>query len=196
MLAMLAKLGILGAVDAHLPWGEPTAGRLTTLYESTLLRGGLLENGEKERWLEIAWTVWLQGLTPQELAQVSAHLRLNTSLVKLIEGTSLVRQQLPQLTAARPSEVAAVLDAAPPEVLETLSQTIPPGPEREVLEKYRNVYQWVKPETNGDALRALGLAPSPRFKQILSRLREAWLDGEIRTSAEEQALLRQLIEAQ
>ncbi len=196
MLAMLAELGILGAVDAHLPWDEPTAGRLTTLYESTLLRGGLLENGEKERWLEIAWTVWLQGLTPQELAQVSANLRLNTSLVKLIEGTSLVRQQLSHLSAARPSEVAAVLDAAQPEVLETLSQTIPSGPEREVLEKYRNVYQWVKPETNGDALRALGLAPSPRFKQILSRLREAWLDGEIRTYAEEQALLRQLIATQ
>jgi hypothetical protein len=39
----------------------------------------------------------------------------------------------------------------------------------------------------------MGLRPSPAYGQILSALRSAWLDGDIQTYEEEQALLNQLI---
>jgi len=43
-------------------------------------------------------------------------------------------------------------------------------------------------------LRAMGLPPSARYREILDALRKAWLDGEVRTSEEEQAFLQRLIE--
>jgi tRNA nucleotidyltransferase (CCA-adding enzyme) len=57
------------------------------------------------------------------------------------------------------------------------------------LEKWRDV----KSLTTGDDLNQLGLKPGPKYKEILSRLRAAWLDGEISTIEEETILRDQLI---
>ncbi len=55
-------------------------------------------------------------------------------------------------------------------------------------------WRWVKPVTTGNDLRALGLPPGPAYGRILDRLRKAWLDDEVKSYAEEQALLQKLIE--
>lgn len=57
-------------------------------------------------------------------------------------------------------------------------------------------WRWVKPVTTGDDLRALGLPPGPAYGRILSRLRKAWLDDEVKSYADEQRLLQQLIEVE
>jgi len=57
-------------------------------------------------------------------------------------------------------------------------------------------WRWVKPVTTGNDLRALGLPPGPAYGRILDRLRRAWLDDEVKSYAEEQALLQKLIEAE
>ena len=43
-------------------------------------------------------------------------------------------------------------------------------------------------------LRSLGVPPGPTYGEILERLRDALLDGEVRTEEEEQALARTLAE--
>ncbi|MCS7055088.1 MAG: hypothetical protein NZM18_02775 [Thermoflexales bacterium] len=57
-------------------------------------------------------------------------------------------------------------------------------------------WRWVKPVTTGDDLRALGLPPGPAYGRILSRLRRAWLDDEVKSYADEQRLLQRLIEVE
>lgn len=57
-------------------------------------------------------------------------------------------------------------------------------------------WRWVKPVTTGDDLRALGLPPGPAYGRILGRLRKAWLDDEVKSYADEQRLLQQLIEVE
>lgn len=57
-------------------------------------------------------------------------------------------------------------------------------------------WRWVKPVTTGDDLRALGLPPGPAYGRILGRLRRAWLDDEVKSYADEQRLLQQLIETE
>ena len=58
------------------------------------------------------------------------------------------------------------------------------------------VSRWhaVEPQTTGDDLRRMGLRPSPAYGQILTALRDAWLDGDIQTGQEEKELLASLIE--
>jgi hypothetical protein len=51
----------------------------------------------------------------------------------------------------------------------------------------------VAPVTTGHDLRDRGLPASPRYKQILSILRDAWLDGKIHSVTDERALLDQLL---
>jgi hypothetical protein len=51
----------------------------------------------------------------------------------------------------------------------------------------------VEPATTGDDLRKMGLKPSPAYGQILTALRDAWLDGEINSTAQEKKLLNELL---
>jgi len=61
----------------------------------------------------------------------------------------------------------------------------PDGQARQNLHDYIETWRHVKPKTNGHVLKKRGLLPGPRYKQILQRLREAWLDGEVKTVSEE-----------
>lgn len=108
-------------------------------------------------------------------------------------AASQVLAQLPGLVTAKPSQVVEALRNVQPEVLAGLLSVVEPEPLRQVLRDYTQRYNQIKPLTDGDALRARGLQPSPQFRVILSRLRDAWLDGEIQTAEEEKALLEQLI---
>jgi hypothetical protein len=51
----------------------------------------------------------------------------------------------------------------------------------------------VEAELTGDDLKALGLKPGPLFGRLLSELRDAWLDGKVKTREEEEALLAKLL---
>jgi hypothetical protein len=47
--------------------------------------------------------------------------------------------------------------------------------------------------SNSPASRARGLEPGPKFKEIFTRLRAAWLDGEVGSEEEEVKLLGTLL---
>jgi tRNA nucleotidyltransferase (CCA-adding enzyme) len=53
-----------------------------------------------------------------------------------------------------------------------------------------------QPVTTGDDLKALGLRPGPRYREILSQLRAAWLDGQVANSEEERRLLQRIVRQQ
>ncbi|MCL5999577.1 MAG: CCA tRNA nucleotidyltransferase [Chloroflexi bacterium] len=61
---------------------------------------------------------------------------------------------------------------------------------------YDEWHTWraVQPVTSGDDLRNRGLPPGPRYRQLLARLRDAWLDGEVHSPDEEHALLDRLLQ--
>ena len=63
---------------------------------------------------------------------------------------------------------------------------------RAMLCEWRD-WRGVRPTVNGDDLKALGVPPGPLYRTLLERLRAAWLDGEISSPAEEQALLQILL---
>lgn len=69
----------------------------------------------------------------------------------------------------------------------------PSGEISHLIEEYALHWKYIQPETNGDGLRALGVAPGPAYHHILKTLRGAWLDGKISTNQEEKALLHNLI---
>ena len=48
-------------------------------------------------------------------------------------------------------------------------------------------------QTTGDDLKSRGLQPGPRYKEILSALRTAWLDGVLTSKTEEEEMLKKLI---
>jgi hypothetical protein len=61
-------------------------------------------------------------------------------------------------------------------------------------QRYLHVWRHAQLAADGNFLRALGLKPSPLFGKLLSRLRDAVLDGDAETPEAQHALLRQWIE--
>ena len=64
----------------------------------------------------------------------------------------------------------------------------------EVLARHNREWQHVRPHTDGQRLKELGLAEGPRYAEILDKLRDAWLDGEIGSAEAEEAMLRGLLD--
>jgi tRNA nucleotidyltransferase (CCA-adding enzyme) len=64
------------------------------------------------------------------------------------------------------------------------------------LELYHRELAFVEPLIDGDELKKIGLPPGPLYGQILGALRDARLDGKIKTLDEEKALVQQVIARQ
>ena len=62
-----------------------------------------------------------------------------------------------------------------------------------ILSRYLSSWQHVESNITGLDLKGAGLDPGPRYAEILSSIRNAWLDGEIEDKKEEKALLKSLL---
>jgi hypothetical protein len=64
------------------------------------------------------------------------------------------------------------------------------------LYAYLETWRQIKPRTSGHDLKERGQQPGPGYQSILRSLRDAWLDGKVKTNAEEMVLLEKLIKKQ
>jgi tRNA nucleotidyltransferase (CCA-adding enzyme) len=62
---------------------------------------------------------------------------------------------------------------------------------RQHLDLYLSKLQHIKPALNGEDLKKLGVAQGPRIKEMLNKLLEARLNGEVASKREEEAMVKQ-----
>jgi len=97
------------------------------------------------------------------------------------------------LASASSSEVVAVLDAVPPFSRFALFLASSNTKLRDVIQMYITHWQYITPTIDGHDLEERGVSPGPIYREILSTLRAAWVDGDITSKEEETALLEELI---
>ncbi|MET0514772.1 MAG: hypothetical protein ABW047_05520, partial [Nitrospiraceae bacterium] len=105
---------------------------------------------------------------------------------------NMITSRLSRRPLPRPAETTRVLSRFADAVLLYLMATCRSSAIKQQLSAYFDIYQQVKPVTTGKDLKAMGLKPGPRFTRILSQLRDARLNGEVRTEAEERRMARTL----
>jgi tRNA nucleotidyltransferase (CCA-adding enzyme) len=135
-------------------------------------------------------------LVPAELGTLIARIKLARDSADLLHEIADLRARIEplQVQDARPSEVCRLLESfSGPALLVTWVATDSQGV-REHLAAYWQAYRHVKPTVNGNDLKALGLSPGPVYGRILGALRDASLDGQVASEAEERALLRELVD--
>jgi tRNA nucleotidyltransferase (CCA-adding enzyme) len=109
-------------------------------------------------------------------------------LTKAARGASILNRTVASYTVWKPSQWTLYLDELPSlAVYAVWLVTYEPA-----LRQYFTAWRNIKPYTTGYTLQGRGLAPGPRYKEILSRLRAAWLDGELKSEEEEIDLLSRL----
>ncbi|MEA4930817.1 MAG: CBS domain-containing protein [Anaerolineaceae bacterium] len=191
MLRRLGLLGILAAIDPALPWDDACLNRVSLGLTNLSLDGADLSTQDK---LLVIWCLWLKDLQTEALQAVGTRLRLSSRLIGWIGECRALWQLLPTLIGQRPSQITRDLEHFHPIPRRSVFAACDQEEQRQVLQTYEEVYRKVRPFTTGDDLRAFGLPPSPRYDIILSDLKRAWLDGELKSEDEEKAFLRQLLD--
>jgi tRNA nucleotidyltransferase (CCA-adding enzyme) len=195
MLARLEELQLLKPIHPALQWTQAIA---------PCLRRVLFEPIDPVRKLEfdadppttrmyLAYLVWLNNLTEETLQSIAERLKFPNVLLKSLIGLARLRRELPNLVTLHPSRIVNRLDVVPHSALYVLYCLTQDETQKSLLLRYMTQWQTVRPKTTGLMLRAKGLPPGKSYSRILNTLRAAWLNGEIATEEEENALLEHLL---
>ena len=66
--------------------------------------------------------------------------------------------------------------------------------QKDVIIQYIRIWRQTTPSITGHELKASGIPPGPIYREILGKLRNAWLDGDIASVEQEAVLVHQFIE--
>ncbi|MFQ6058266.1 MAG: CBS domain-containing protein [Anaerolineae bacterium] len=137
-------------------------------------------------------------LTPQETEALSARLKLPSHEAEVLRQVASLRQVAPQLAEPGLSRSAIyhLLEPYSSRALLLLWVATDEEVIRQRLELYQRELRLVEPELDGTYLRGLGVPPGPIYRRILGALRDARLDGQVATRAQEEALVRDILAAE
>jgi tRNA nucleotidyltransferase (CCA-adding enzyme) len=139
------------------------------------------------------YILWLMDAPVALLKELAARLAFTADLSRAVLAASTLRGDLAGLAGASPSRWTARLEKVPPPAVYAVSLAADESA-RAALTSYLARWRHVQPKTTGETLKARGVPPGPSYKKILSRLRAAWLDGEVKSAAQETALLEVLLQ--
>ena len=191
MLSHLAELNLLQPVHPALAWN----GTLRDRFLNGL--GHLPEYHFKsipayaDRSF-LGWHFWLMEFPSIDLESLERRLHFRANLFSSLLAASALSANLPSFGGLKPSQWVARLEDLPLTAVYAVFLACPDGQVRQDLCNYLETWRHVKPKTNGHDLLKRGLPVGPRYQQILQRLQEAWLDGEVKTESEELKLLDKL----
>lgn len=187
MLKHLADLGILGEVHPALDFTRSAQLR----FKRALPDVGAIENLPSR--LVICWSLWLMDVPPSGLRGIDKRLHFEARLREDLLGASSLFAEMDSLPGKKTSECVARLEKFPDRAVQAVAMGLPAGKPRQVLIDYLATWRNVRPKTSGNDLKKRGLPSGPAYQSILRRLRDARLDGEIRTNEDEMRLLEKLI---
>lgn len=147
----------------------------------------------------IGWIMLMSGISSADARELCERLALTNKLKKAIEASARLAERIKLLDdpAIRPSRVAQLLDEFPDIALQANWLLAAENPSMQsLIAAYASDWRWRRPTITGDELIARGLAPGPRYRQILNRLRFAWIDRAIHSAEDEAALLQRILEAE
>lgn len=191
ILSRLAELSLLTAIHPSLPWDKSIEMELIKITDKVPPKSwGLSINLSSER-KNLIYLIWLSHLHDVDGVQVCKRLRLSASLQKNIQAIIKIVATLPKIKHALPSQVYQKLDGNSLLVLYAASLKVDTSA-RKLIEKYLLEWKNIAPKTTGDDLKERGLPPGQIYQKIIEQLRTAWLDGEIESPEEEEALLERI----
>jgi tRNA nucleotidyltransferase (CCA-adding enzyme) len=139
-----------------------------------------------------AWCAWLCRLDPEALPAVALRLAFTAPLAAAVRASAVLLHDPQQAESEQPSAAYRALHGLPDSALHAAAR-IGSAALRHNATQYLAQWRHVRPATTGDTLRQRGIPPGPHYRQVLDRLKSAWLDGELHTDADEAALLDRLL---
>ncbi|MBN1399427.1 MAG: CBS domain-containing protein [Anaerolineae bacterium] len=132
-----------------------------------------------------------------ELDSFAERLRIRSEHTQFLHEVTRLRESMSELQASvmLPSSIYRWLHPFSREARFVLSVLSDSELVRQRLEIFQEQLASVSPQIDGHFLRSLGVTPGPIYGEILERVRDALLDGQIASLAEEERLAKSLVMA-
>ncbi|MFZ6031448.1 MAG: CBS domain-containing protein [Chloroflexota bacterium] len=194
MFARLDELGLLEAIHEDLRWDAWFCTQLDALTAQRPAPAWDLEAHWRRYPLKrvLAYALWLVRLPPVRAEAVLRRLMMPREIADAIVSACVLRDEVAGLAGQLPSQIVAHLERFPPLARYVVFLASDSNEAREALLAYATRWSRIHPHITGDDLRTAGLPPGPRYRTLLTRLRSAWLDGEVSSPEEERKLLERL----
>lgn len=181
-LRRLERFGALAAIHPGLSFDAANARAFRRLRE-------LRADAPAAAYLALlAW-----GLAPRRVQSLASRLALTRHETEAMVAAPRARLLETRLAkTVKPSRVVDMLSPLPLPAVWALAAAAD-RPAREPALAYLRRWRYVRPSLNGHDLQAMGARPGPGLGRALDRLREAKLNGEVRTRRDEEALARRLL---
>lgn len=196
ILARLNELELLKVIHPQLAWNawiETSLAKLQNHYPADYWELENTHNYNQVR-REVAYIFWALRLTEPDINSLSDRLKLSAGLRGILLSARFLWKELDKLPLLPISEKTSFLDEIPAMARYGVFLACDDIQQADMLLKHAIEWRHIKPTINGEILRRRGLPPGPLYKEILGRIRAAWLDGEIQSTKQEQELLDKLIE--
>lgn len=127
-----------------------------------------------------------------ELEQITAYLKLPKTLAQSVFDTVAVkdRRGLLEKLALAPSQIHHLLHNYSALAITANLIAVDSVVASERIQLYLNKLRYIKPVLTGDDLIGAGVPAGPRIKEVLQILLNAWLDGKVKSRAEEEELVK------
>ncbi len=191
---ILTRLESIGALSAIHP-GLRLQPQVDAIFARAKLRRPPWQRGAIDE-RALGWHILLSGIDGATVGSIAECLSFTKGLrASLLAAANLGENlSLLGLSSARPSQLTRILDGMPALALHWAWLCLTEQPTAQAnLERYMDRWRALLPATTGRDLQIHGLTPGPAYKRILGRLRDAWLDGELASTADERALLKALL---
>ena len=135
-------------------------------------------------------------LTNKETEQLISFLRLSKPLAQTLRDTIGLKAKLPSLANPElsPSGIYRLIHGYSLQAVTVNSLAGDSPSARQHIQLFLDKLRYVKPALTGNDLQKMGIAPGPRMKEILQRLHEARLDGEVTSKQDEVQIVREWID--
>ncbi|GAB4571186.1 MAG: CBS domain-containing protein [Anaerolineae bacterium] len=196
VLHRLDRLGVLAQLHPELrgdQWLALSYRAARYAWQVLLPRFG--ESAEQVSHELILFVVLCCRLSAEDAARVGRRLQVRRqTLLEVLDGVESFHRRLPLLAEQQPpSKVASTLDGLSTLGLLVAWAIAPTYNARRQIVQYVTEWRHVRQTFTGEDLKALGLKPGPLYKRLLTRLRNARLDGEVSSYDEERALVERLL---
>jgi len=153
------------------------------------------QEGDTASWpLEKRWLASLKEMRSGDISVVLQRLKLNRNLQRLTLNYRQLRDKLAKtllsLTKDDPVKLDALLSGAPPIILDVLASQ---DEFASAVKRYIIALAGIDMKVTGSALIQAGLKEGPQIGKVLREIRNLWLQGKIKTSAEEEAYMQNIL---
>ena len=152
--------------------------------------------GSSDDMARLGWHLLFSSIAEDDALLICARLDLTGELSNSIAGFTRLMAKVDWLgaPASKASAITRFLDGISETALRAgLICNIDVHSVKARMELYMEVWRHRQPTIDGNALIRAGLTPGPIYREILDKLRGAWIDGEIKSEDQERELFLKMV---